>query len=175
VLALEDIHLADPDSVALTSLIIRHLSGVSMLVLVTVKGNTQFASPIERLVEERTLEGLGAVLDLKAFDMSEIRALILSNVGAEPEDRVIETVFSLAEGNPLLSVFTVRSLLESGVLAIDDGVCVQTRSVTGVPMSGQERFSSVTSSEAAMRSIESPKSSRPSESSPWIDFIWSND
>jgi DNA-binding CsgD family transcriptional regulator len=135
-LVIEDIHLADADSLALVSLLAR-LADIPMMTLVTLRpGRSAAAGELERLIERLADDGRGAVIELGPLTRDEIAALARSDLGAVPSEALVEAVYSDSAGNPFLAHTLVRSLLSQGVVAIEAG---RAQLATGVAVRGAER------------------------------------
>jgi DNA-binding CsgD family transcriptional regulator len=120
-LAIEDVHLADADSLALLALLAR-LADIPMMTLVTLRPDRSGAPhELERLVERLAEDGRGAVLEIGPLSRDEIGLLVRADVEAAPGERVVETVYAGSAGNPFLAHELVRSLLSRGLLAVQDG------------------------------------------------------
>jgi DNA-binding CsgD family transcriptional regulator len=120
-LAIEDVHLADADSVALLGLLAR-LADIPMTTLVTLRPErSATARELERLIERLADDGRGAIIEVGPLSLEETGLLVRADVDAAPGERVTEAVYSGSAGNPFLAHELVRSLLARGVLAVQDG------------------------------------------------------
>jgi DNA-binding CsgD family transcriptional regulator len=117
VLVLEDLHVADRDSLVLAALLMR-LADVPVLSVVTVRRGGA-ASDLERLCEQLAFDGRGAVLDLDPLDRHETQALVASVAGAAPDDALTDAVFRASSGNPFFAREATQSLLDARAVAID--------------------------------------------------------
>jgi DNA-binding CsgD family transcriptional regulator len=132
-LVIEDIHLADADSLALVALLAR-LADIPMMTLATLRPErSASARELERLIERLAADGRGEVIELGPLTRDEIGALVRTDLDAVPSDAVIEAVSTGSGGNPFLAHELVRSLLARGVLAVDAG---RAQLATGVPRPG---------------------------------------
>jgi DNA-binding CsgD family transcriptional regulator/tetratricopeptide (TPR) repeat protein len=120
-LVVEDLHLADADSLALLALLVR-LADIPMVTLVTLRpAQSAAAGELERLLLALAEDGRGAVIDVGALTREEIGALVRADLDAAPSEQVVEAVFSGSAGNPFLAHELVRSLSRQGVLAVESG------------------------------------------------------
>ena len=120
-LTVEDVHLADADSVALMALLSR-LADIPMMTLVTVRPDPSgTARELERLIERLAGDGRGAVVEVGPLTRDETGLLVRADVDATPGEPVIDAVHSGTAGNPFLAHELVRSLLARGLMAVEAG------------------------------------------------------
>ena len=119
VVVLEDLHVADRDSLVLAALLMR-LADVPVLSVVTVRSSSA-ADDLERLCERLAFDGRGAVLDLDPLDRHETQALVAAVAGAAPDDALTDAVFAASGGNPFFAREAAQSLLDAGAVAVDAG------------------------------------------------------
>jgi DNA-binding CsgD family transcriptional regulator len=120
-LEIEDVHLADADSLALLALLAR-LADIPMMTLATLRPERSgSARELERLVERLAGDGRGAIVELAPMTREQIGLLVRADVDAVPGEPVIEAVYEGSAGNPFLAHELVSSLLARGLLAIHDG------------------------------------------------------
>jgi DNA-binding CsgD family transcriptional regulator len=120
-LAIEDVHLADGDSVALIALLAR-LADLPMMTLVTLRPDPSgTAAELERLIERLAGDGRGAIIEIGPLSRDEIGLLVRSDLDAAPGDPVVEAVHTGSAGNPFLAHELVRSLTARGLLAVEAG------------------------------------------------------
>ena len=130
-LVLEDLHVADRDSLVLAALLMR-LADVPVLSIVTLRPGTA-AGDVERLVEQLAFDGRGAVLDLDPLDRHETQALVAAVVGAVPDDALTDAVFAASSGNPFFAQEAAQALVDGGAVAVDGD---RTRLVPDAPAIG---------------------------------------
>jgi DNA-binding CsgD family transcriptional regulator len=124
VVALDDAHLSDDETLVALSLAARRLSGMPLFLLVSARldkwqPGSRFAATIGRIIDS----GQGAVVDLEPLDLDDTRALIASDLPGRPDDRLATYVFSLSRGNPLFTRQALRSLGELGAIRAEHGRC----------------------------------------------------
>ncbi len=119
VLVLEDLHLADRESLALVPPLAR-LADVAMLMVATSRPGTG-AADVERVFEHLATEGRGAVLDLEPLDRHETQALVAALLGATPDEHIADAVFSASHGNPFFAREAAQALTDAGAAVIDGG------------------------------------------------------
>ncbi|HVM55357.1 MAG TPA: AAA family ATPase [Acidimicrobiales bacterium] len=118
VLVLEDLHIADRDSLVLAALLVR-LVDVPLLTVVTTRPG--LASDLERLFDQLAFDGRGAVLDLELLDRHETQALVAAALGAAPDDPLTDAVFTSSVGNPFFAHEKTQALLDGRAVVIEDG------------------------------------------------------
>jgi DNA-binding CsgD family transcriptional regulator len=121
VLLVEDVHLADPDSLALLALLAR-LGELPMLTIATLRPTSAGpARELERLMERLAHDGRGAVVDLEPLDRHEVQALAGATLQAVPDERVVDAALASSGGNPFFAAESMRALQASGALRIEHG------------------------------------------------------
>jgi DNA-binding CsgD family transcriptional regulator len=121
VLLVEDVHLADADSLALLALLLR-LRDVPMLTILTLRPQSESgARDLERLAERLAFDGDGAVCDLAPLDRDAVGALAGATLGAEPDARVVDAAFERSAGNPFFTRESLRALSDAGALRVEGG------------------------------------------------------
>ena len=128
VLVLEDVHVADGESLALAALLIR-LAGLPVLTVVTLRPGGG-AAELEQLCERMAFEGRGSVVDLEPLDRADTRALAASVIGAELDDGLTDAVVGASRGNPFFAGEVAQALVDGGAVAVADG---RARLVPGAP------------------------------------------
>ncbi len=115
----EDLHEADADSVLLFMRLSRWLANSRVLLIGTLRspGNAE-THELERLVDKLEVEGRGSVVDLGPLDVSEVRAMVGDMIGAEPDQALVDFVYSSSRGNPFFTSETTRSLVSSASIAV---------------------------------------------------------
>jgi DNA-binding CsgD family transcriptional regulator len=119
VLVLEDLHVADGESLALAALLVR-LADLPVLTVATLRPGAG-ATELDRLGERMAFDGRGAVVDLEALDRRETRALAAAVIGAEPDDRLTDAVAVASRGNPFFVCEVAQSLVDGRAVATDGG------------------------------------------------------
>jgi DNA-binding CsgD family transcriptional regulator len=128
VLVLEDVHVADGESLALGALLIR-LAGLPVLTVVTLRPGGG-AAELEQLCERMAFDGRGSVVDLEALGRDDTRALAAAVIGAELDDGFTDAVVEASRGNPFFVGEVAHSLVDGGAVAVADG---RARLVPGAP------------------------------------------
>ncbi|MGH9262802.1 MAG: AAA family ATPase, partial [Acidimicrobiales bacterium] len=128
VLALEDLHVADGESLALAALLIR-LAGLPVLTVVTLRPGGG-AAELEQLCERMAFDGRGSVIDLEPLGRDDTRALAGAVIGAELDDGLTAAVVEASRGNPFFAGEVAQSLVDGGAVTVADG---QARLVPGAP------------------------------------------
>ncbi|MDK3256905.1 ATP-binding protein [Blastococcus capsensis] len=111
VIAVDDAHLADEESLAALCLAARHLRNRPLLLVFVLRSGrpvpgTAFAATVGRLVEE----GSGPVVHLAPLSEEDTRTLICTALDASPDPRLVQHVFAQSRGNPLFAWETLLAL-----------------------------------------------------------------
>jgi tetratricopeptide (TPR) repeat protein len=116
VLALEDMHWADPTSLHLTGELARLTAAGPVLLLVTRRPEPDLGvSELEAELAARPARPL-QILQLARIGKSAERSLARSLLGGEVGDDVLEVVCEGVDGNPLFLEERLASLLDAGAL-----------------------------------------------------------
>lgn len=110
VLALDDVHWADPDSLDLLSFLCRRIAVVPAVVVATLR---PWPPAAEDLCLRLVASGHAAVERLEPLSAAATAALLADTLGHALPTEIVDQAFSLSSGNPLL--------LEQVALAIDRG------------------------------------------------------
>lgn len=124
VIALDDAHLSDDETLVSLSLAARRLANMPLFMLVSTRLDKwqpggRFAATVGRIIDS----GQGGVVDLGPLDLDDTRALIASDLPGRPDDRLAAYVYSLSRGNPLFTRQALRSLRELGAIRAEHGRC----------------------------------------------------
>ncbi|HVM52510.1 MAG TPA: AAA family ATPase [Acidimicrobiales bacterium] len=123
VLALDDLHAADRDTVTVMSLLARHLAGARVVLFATMRRHAPDRNlELETLVDRLADSGRAITLDLEPLDHEDVRALVGTQLGGPAMDGVIDHVWDLSRGNPFFAEEAVRCLQESGTVREIDGL-----------------------------------------------------
>ena len=119
VLLLDDLHWADPASLALLRVVARDLAALSALVLVTYRAEEVGRHhPLYRLLPQLVREARAARLDPRRLAADDLRALVRARypLPAADEARLVAYLEAHAEGNPFYTGELARALEEAAVL-----------------------------------------------------------
>lgn len=119
-LILEDLHLADRESLGLAALLTR-LADVPMLTVVTVRPDVDASREVERLLERMSYDGRGATIDLEPLDRHETRALVAAVLSAVPDDQLGDAVYAASRGNPFFAREVVQLFADGAAVEVDKG------------------------------------------------------
>jgi tetratricopeptide (TPR) repeat protein len=112
---LDDLHVADPSSLALLHFVARNLRGLRALVVGTYRDEeARLSSEVGRVLTDVAREG--AYLPLPPLDRAGIAALVTGAAGCAPEPALIEALERATEGNPLFLGELLRLLVARGDL-----------------------------------------------------------
>ncbi len=116
---LDDVHWADPDSLALLELITRHLDRLPVLFLATYRTeDTHRDHPLYRSLPALQRSPFVEVIRLKPLDLDETQRLIENFLGP-PHPNLASYLYQRAEGHPLFSVELLRDLVDQHLLVRD--------------------------------------------------------
>ena len=98
-LVFEDVHWIDRASRDLVTFLVRNLATEPMLLVLTCR--TDDVDPeTERWLAELARQPRVERIDLRRFDRAEVRAQMLSLVGAAPDPSIVERIWRRSDGNP---------------------------------------------------------------------------
>ncbi len=110
-LCLDDLHWADPSTLALLLHLSRKLRGTRLLVAATYRpDNIEPARPLFSLLADLAREGLDARIPLSRLSAAETAAFVESVAGITPADAVVAAIQRDTEGNPFYIEELVRQL-----------------------------------------------------------------
>jgi predicted ATPase len=124
VLAIDDLHAADADTLTVLSLLIRKLQGDAITFVATMRAHPpdvsiELAATIDRLGRD----GLASLIDLGPFDVDDVRALARAALDAVPDERLVRALWESTRGNPFYVEEGVRSMGAAGALVVENGRC----------------------------------------------------
>jgi DNA-binding NarL/FixJ family response regulator len=124
VLAIDDLHAADADTLTVLSLLIRKLQGDAITFIATMRAHPpdvsiELAATIDRLGRD----GLASLIDLGPLDVDEIRALARAALDAAPDEKLVRALWESTRGNPFYVEEGVRSMEAAGGLVVENGRC----------------------------------------------------
>ncbi|MFP5502355.1 MAG: protein kinase domain-containing protein, partial [Candidatus Sericytochromatia bacterium] len=119
VLAIEDLHWCDPQSLEALNHVVRHVSGHRLLVLGTFRHDeTPPGSPVWYTIEEEA----STHLKLAAFDANQVLALLRATLREVTITREFhQFLYDATAGNAFFLIEVLRYLMEEGVLTQSGG------------------------------------------------------
>jgi predicted ATPase len=120
-LAIDDLHAADADTLTILSLLIRRMQGDPVTFVATTRSHLPSSPLLATAIDRLGRDGLATVVDLGPLDAEDVRALARIAAGAVPDELVVRALWDAAKGNPFYVEEGVRSLLASGELLVADG------------------------------------------------------
>ncbi len=119
-LAIDDVHSADADSLDALGFLGRHVDARLLIAMTTRRHapdvDVMAASAIERIVSASP----STVIDVEPLDADEHAALIAAHCGAAPTRELASRIWQRTRGNPFFTVELLRSLEEQDLLTRDD-------------------------------------------------------
>jgi len=124
IMVLEDLHWATESSLQLLHYLARQLSGRPLLMVVTWRPEAVSPkNPLAALQEQLVRERLAQVLDLGRLSPSAVESLVVSWSGAgEAVAPLAHRLYEETEGNPYFLIEMVTTLLDTGVIRLEEGV-----------------------------------------------------
>ena len=129
-LAIDDIHLADDETVALVSVLIRAQATFPLLLLCATRkavhrSVTALGSTLDRLDRRDSL----AIVEIGRLSGEDLGALITAKAGAPPSERLVRLVEERSGGNAFFAIQTLLALHESATLVVDAGLATVSEDV----------------------------------------------
>jgi len=121
ILALDDLHVANEDALAMIFALVRNVSRERILVLLATRPTNNSSSSIQGFLEYLAQEDQAVVMDLGPLDRSNIYGLVHSMLGSPPEERLLDLVEEQSRRNPFFAEETVFGLVMDGAIQISDG------------------------------------------------------
>lgn len=113
---LEDIHWADEATLLLLSYLIRQPAARGVTLLATVRAG-DLSEQVERFLQDLTIKGQVNWIDLAPLHLAAVETLVAGVTGA-PNLPLSQRIHTEAQGNPLFVLELLRSLQETGALAL---------------------------------------------------------
>ena len=119
---LEDLHWADPSSLALVAYLAETVRGSRVLLAVTYRPEeAPPGSPLADLRSELLRARLADELDLPPLGEPAVAEILAGILGSAPDPRATETIFTLSGGVPFLVEELVREAVSSGQMDPSSG------------------------------------------------------
>lgn len=103
VLALEDLHWADPGTLDLVSFLLRNVAADVLLVLTYRSEELHLAPELARLAETLARSRQATRIDLARLSRADLPALVRSIAGTEPDPAAADALFDRSQGNPFIA------------------------------------------------------------------------
>lgn len=110
VVALEDLHVADEQSIVLHQLLSRYLVDLPVLFILTLRPGHDRTNQIERLVDRLAEDGQATAIDLQPLTREGVAALAADATGSELPDELVEIVLNQSRGNPFFVIEALNDL-----------------------------------------------------------------
>jgi DNA-binding CsgD family transcriptional regulator len=120
-LAVDDLHAADPDTVACVLFLIRRLRQERVLIIATSRTESTDLDPVLAATLTRfEHEKLLTTVDLGSFDDHELAELVAATVGEPPDDALVAMLRDRTGGNPFFVVELLDALSGANALIHTD-------------------------------------------------------
>lgn len=121
-LAIDDLHAADDDTLAVMSLLARTLRDTRVLLLATLRPDppdlgVELGALVERLAGRPDV----VVIDVDPLDDDDVIAFVTSTTGATPEDSFARVLVDLTRGNIFYLEEILRSYRDAGAIEVVNG------------------------------------------------------
>lgn len=121
-LLLEDLHDADPETLAVVEYLVDNLENTPVLLLATIR--TEFCDALE-LADSAHRRGIGTILELSPLTRPQVLDLIAAQLGTEPgrvPQAALDRLWDDSAGSPFLVEELLQSMVNGGALVRgDDG------------------------------------------------------
>lgn len=133
-LAVDDLTLADEDSIAVISILLRQQAPHSLLLIGTARrpdtaSGGAFASLADRWEQDERVDKV----DLDPLSRAEVAELIAQTVRRRPDAGLVTAINAASRGNPLFTKQMTLGLLETGAVDLDDTTCWKVAELTPLP------------------------------------------
>ncbi|UCG70643.1 MAG: DUF2791 family P-loop domain-containing protein [Thermoplasmata archaeon] len=140
-LCIEDLHWADPSSLALMHYIARNTREYGLLILGTfrpedVAKDHEKVHPLIETMQKMDREDLYKEMDLQRLSRQKISHFLTSLLGkVDFDDKFIDRIYKETEGNPLFMIQLVRFLIEENIIKSENGTLRLARDLedVGIP------------------------------------------
>lgn len=132
VVAFEDLHDADAESIALFFRLARHVVGVPVLTIATARPDAYGGQNIRPFVERLSSDDRATIIELAPLTREEIGEISTSELGSAASPELTDEVFDGSGGNPFFAKAAISALISEGAVAAGPQGLVSTR--TGDPV-----------------------------------------
>lgn len=118
VLVLEDVHWADPATLAAIETLTRRLYAAPVLIVAIYRSTEAGPGhPLALLRRRLQAQRSATALELHALQPADVARLLEKAAHVEADEALSESIYARSEGNPLFAGMLLRNYLESGTLA----------------------------------------------------------
>jgi DNA-binding CsgD family transcriptional regulator/tetratricopeptide (TPR) repeat protein len=124
VLAVDDVHVADADTMNLLALLARRLWDAPLLIVLSRRTDPVVGSMlvIDELTDGPNGEDAVVQLPLASLDRDSMKALVESTLGSAAAEGLVDHVAQRSGGNPFFALETLHALRNTGSVAQTDGI-----------------------------------------------------
>ncbi|MFF6983490.1 AAA family ATPase [Streptomyces sp. NPDC008343] len=124
VLVVEDLHVADPDSVTLTRVLARSAASSGFLLVTSLRPDVSaIARTVDAAFGRMAETGDAEIMDVPRLDDTAVAALAEVLVGAAPEAALVRYIVEQTQGIPFFVKELILGLQQADGLVTDNGVC----------------------------------------------------
>jgi tetratricopeptide (TPR) repeat protein len=121
-LALRDLHFADPGSLDILQTLIRHAAGSSLLVVGTYQDVAlSYSNPVNQLIASLESTELLHQVHLRRLSPETVKQMLEALLGDSVSRQFIDVIYQATEGNPLFIEEVIKSLATDGQLILREG------------------------------------------------------
>ncbi|WP_395695218.1 ATP-binding protein [Nocardioides sp.] len=124
VLVVEDLHVADPDSVTLTRVLARSAASAGFLLVLSLRPDVSTtARTMDAALAQMAETGDAEIMDVPRLDDTGVAELARLLVGSPPDGAAVAYLVEQTHGNPFFVKELILGLQQSEGLTTDQGVC----------------------------------------------------
>lgn len=131
VVALDDLHRADPATLRLLSFVVRQVRSARLLILCAYQPDLTDNPELARLLEELTRQSSTSCIPLQGLSEREIALYLTHTTGSEPPDSAVRVLHEQTAGNPLF----MHHLIENWRTGGEPGAAPAWQTVLHTPQS----------------------------------------
>ena len=136
VLAIDDLHAADRDTLTIVSLLARHLTSSRVVLLGALRlhapdRNLELDALVDRLCET----GRAVAVDLDVLDRDDVKTMLGASLGGPASDDLVAHVWNLSRGNPFFAEESLAALRAAEAIEQQEGSFTLTRQAPNVAAS----------------------------------------
>ena len=115
-LAIDDVHSADADTVAALGFLARHVRDRLLLVVAARAHTPDLTVEVATAIVHLRAVTDGLLIEVGPFDAGDTATLVASQLGGTPTQATVDRVLGSTGGNPFFTVELLRALADSGMI-----------------------------------------------------------